>query len=179
MDTSKLLFRRALDEDISGICELLEQNFIGNLPESERKDGFLSICFSADQLKEMAENGITIVALFESRVVGFLSTQTCHYNLKIPIAKTMLETISHAIDEQKTLCCGPVCIDSSFRGQGILEQMYALLAQEKGSTYHSGITFVSERNPRSIAAHSNKLGMTLSGQFGHDGQKYKIFSCNF
>ena len=176
---SELLFRRALDQDIPGVCELLKANYVGNLSESQRKDGFLSIDFDADQIKEMADDGVMIVALFECRIVGFLTTQTCEYNLKIPIAKTMIETLSHTIDAHKTLVCGPVCIDSSFRGQGVLEQMYKLLAREAEGTYNTGITFVSDSNPRSIAAHRNKLDMTPAGQFEHEGKVFKIFRHQF
>ena len=177
VDASTLLFRRALDEDLAGVYELQAQNLAGNLTESEKKDGFLSICFNAEQLQEMADDGIMIVALRGLRVVGFLSTQTCRYNLAIPIAKVMIETLSRSIEQDRTLVCGPVCIDSSFRGQGILEQMYALLAREATGTFTTGITFVSASNLRSIAAHRNKLNMTPAGQFEHDGRTFEMFRC--
>lgn len=171
---TKLLFRRALDEDIAGVCELLKKNFVGNLSESQKRDGFLSIDFDADQLKEMADDGVMIVSICDSRVVGFLTTQTCEYNLKIPIAKTMIEKLSGDIETHKTLVCGPVCIDSSFRGEGILEQMYEFLAREAEGTYDTGITFVSDNNPRSIAAHENKIGMTTVGEFEEGGKVFKM-----
>lgn len=177
MDTNKLLFRRASEEDLVGVYELLAQNFAGNLTETQKNDGFLSIYFNADQLKEMADNGVMVVALYRSRVVGFLSTQTCRYNLAIPIARVMIETLSQSVEQDRTLVCGPVCIDSSLRGQGILEQMYALLVREIAGTYTTGITFISDSNPRSITAHRDKLGMTPAGQFEHDGTTFKIFRC--
>jgi L-amino acid N-acyltransferase YncA len=179
MDTNKLTFRRALDEDLAGIHELLERNFAGNLSESQKKDGFLSIRFDGDQLREMADDGIMIVALSGSRVVGFLSTQTCRYNLTIPIAGAMIETLSDSIEQQRTLVCGPVCIDSEFRGQGVFEQMYAHLIRESSGIYTTGITFVSAGNPRSIAAHRDKLGMTPAGQIEHEGATFQLFRYRF
>jgi len=177
VDASTFLFRRALDEDLVGVYELQVQNHADNLSGSQKKDGFLSICFNAEQLKEMADDGIMIVALCGVRVVGYLSTQTCQYNLEIPISKVMIETLSHSIEQDRTLVCGPVCIDSSFRGQGILEQMYAHLARESTGTFTTGITFVSASNPRSIAAHRDKLNMIPTGQFEHDGKTFEIFRC--
>lgn len=171
----KLLLRRALDEDIPEVCELLKKNFVDNLTESQKKDGFLSILFTEGELREMADNGVMIVALFESRVVGFLTTQTCEYNLEIPIARTMVKILSDVIDEHRTLVCGPVCIDGDFRGLGILEQMYGRLALEAEGSYDTGITFVSDSNPRSIAAHRNKLGMTPAGQFEENGKVFRMF----
>ena len=179
MDVEKLVFRRALNEDLEGVRELLERNLAGNLSESQKKDGFLSVHFTADQLREMADDGVMIVVLCGSRVVGFLSTQSCRYNLSIPIARTMLEALSDSIEQHQTLVCGPVCIDSAFRGQGILEQIYALLVEEAADTYNTGVTFVSESNPRSIAAHENKLGMTSVGRFEHDGAVFRIFRYRF
>ena len=177
VNANTLLFRRALNEDLAGVYELQVQNFADNLTESQKKDGFLSICFNLEQLKEMADDGIMIVALWELRVVGFLGAQTCRYNLAIPIAKVMIDTLSHSIEQDKTLVYGPVCIDSSFRGQGILEQMYAFLVKETTSTYSTLITFISANNPRSIAVHRDKLSMTPAGQFEHDGRKFVILRC--
>lgn len=180
MSTNEIRFRKALEEDISGACELINENFVGNLAESQKGDGFLSICFDWDQLKEMADDGVMIVALSGSQVVGFLCTQTCEYNRKnIPHAKTMIEKLSGEIDEQSTLVCGPVCVSSSFRGLGIFERMYAALEQEADGIYSAGITFISESNPRSIAAHVDKVGMSPAGDFGHDSKKFKIFRRNF
>ena len=87
----------------------------------------------------------------------------------------MIETLSHSIEQHKTLVCGPVCIDRSFRGQGILEQMYTLMARETAGAYTTGVTFVSNSNPRSIAAHRDKLGMTPAGQIEHESETFTIF----
>ena len=179
MISSTLLVRRALDKDIDAVCELLKENFVGNLGDAEKKDGFLSINFEADQLKEMAADGVMIVALFDSRVVAFLTTQTCEYNLNLPIAKTLVEKLSNTVESHKTLVCGPVCIDSDFRGQGLLEQLYEVLAREAEGTYDTGITFVSDSNPRSIAAHKHKLGMTPVGKFEEEGKLFQMFRHDF
>ena len=179
MSAKDLLFRRALDKDLAGVDELLERNFADNLTDSQKKDGFLSIRFTRDQLREMADDGIMVVALCESRVVGFLSTQSCRYNLAIPVARTMIESLSDSIEQSRTLVCGPVCIDSAFRGQGILEKMYALLGRETAGIYTTGITFVADGNPRSIAAHRDKLGMTPAGRFEHDGKTFRMFRYRF
>lgn len=180
MTANNIDFRVALDEDIAGACELIKENFVGNLNESQKQDGFLTINFDRDQLKEMADDGVMVVAVSGSRVVGFLCTQTCEYNRKnIPHAKTMIETLSGEIEEQSTLVCGPVCISSSCRGQNVFERMYAFLIREAKAAYDSGITFVSESNPRSIAAHVKKAGMLAVGEFEQDDKIFKIFRRQF
>lgn len=38
--------------------------------------------------------------------------------------------------------------------------------------YDVGVAFVSERNPRSLHAHQDKLGMEAVDEFEFNGQKY-------
>ena len=179
MRPDDLLICRASDRDLPGVLDLLELNYTANLTEEQRKDGFLTVRFDAAQLKAMAADGIMIVALRGTRVVGFLSAQSCRFNLAIPIARTMLESLSKSIEEDRTLVCGPVCIDAACRGQGLFERMYARLIAETAGAYTTGVTFVSDRNPRSIAAHQDKLGMQAAGRFEHDGLRFHIFRLEF
>jgi hypothetical protein len=179
-----LILRRALSDDFEGIFQLQQENFSGNLSETDKPDGFLTVSFTLEQIKELADNGVTVVATTGVGVVGFLSTQTCAYNQSIPIAKKLIDTLQARsggppFDLSTSLVCGPVCIKREFRGQGILERMYQRLAQEARETFPTGITFVSRENPRSLYAHEVKLGMTTAGAFEHAGKEFAIFLVYF
>lgn len=180
MMVDNIQIRRALDSDLDSACDLVKENYVGNLTDAQKQDGFLSICFTRDELKAMADDGVMIVAVLDSKVVGFLCTQTCQYNREhIPIAKTMIDMLSDGIDDQRTLVCGPVCVGSLARGQGLFERMYAFLAEQIHGVYDSGITFVSESNPRSIAAHRDKMGMAPAGVFEHGGKTFQALRHQF
>lgn len=184
MNTQVLNYRKAEDEDFDGIYELQNENFVGNLGEGDRQDGFLSISFSVKQFREMAEpqNGITVVARTHDRVVGYLSAQTCAYNLRIPIPAMLVETFEKTypeIDLEKTLVCGPICVSKDFRGQGILERMYCMLAESAEGKYATAITMISKNNPRSLKAHEIKLGMKDSGSFIFEGKEFQTLYAPF
>lgn len=179
-----MLCRKAKDEDFDGIYALQNENFVGNLAESERQDGFLSISFSVEQFREMAEpqNGITVVARMDDRVVGFLSAQTCAYNMRIPIPAKLVETVEEThpeIDLEKTLVCGPVCVSKDYRGRGVLEIMYSVLAEEAKGTYDTAITLIAAKNTRSLKAHEVKLGMKDSGSFDFEGKEFRTLYAPF
>ena len=72
MTTHNAEFSLAQDRDFSAIVRLNELNFIKNLSESEREDGFLSAIFSLEQIAAMAGDlGITI-ATVDGALAGFL-----------------------------------------------------------------------------------------------------------
>lgn len=174
------VIERATSGDFEEIHQLLQQNFIGNLADSDRKDGFLSVEFSLADIEEMSDNGITVIARMDKRLVGFLSTQTCRFNQSIPIAKKMIDALAAQpggapVDLTQSLVCGPVCIEKSARGQGLLEGMYQCLAHEANDEFRFGITFVASENTRSIRAHREKLNMRPGGSFEHAGKQFEIF----
>ncbi len=177
---SQLLVRRAGDEDFSRIRQLLEENFVGNLSAEEREDGFLSINLSEEELREMASNGITVVAIDKDRVAAFLSTQTCDYNRRLALPARMLEVIEHdqatQLDLLKTLVCGPICVSKEYRGKGLVNALYAEMAKEAGDQYLTGITFVSEENPRSLKAHANGLKMIPLFSFEFHEKSYHVLT---
>ena len=58
-------FRRARPEDYPAILDLQNANFVANLSDAERKEGFLSAQFSAEQTAQIAEDMGTMVALVD------------------------------------------------------------------------------------------------------------------
>ena len=172
------LIRRAQSEDFAGIRDLLALNYVGNLSEDERKEGFLSIDLSEKELLEMASNGITVVAVLGNQVGAFLSTQTCEYNRRLALPAKMLEALDENsqswFEPDVTLVCGPVCVSKEFRGQGLLQQLYKEMAREAAGHFTIGISFVSGENPRSLRAHVSGLKMNIVCSFDFRGKSYEI-----
>ena len=65
-------YRRAFSQDYLAIVQLNSTNFIGNLAEEDRKDGFLSAVFTLEQTAAMAEDLGTMVSIVDGVLVGFL-----------------------------------------------------------------------------------------------------------
>ena len=54
MTMAQVLYRRALPSDYGAIVELNAANYIANLGDDERADGFLSAAFTLKQIAAMA-----------------------------------------------------------------------------------------------------------------------------
>jgi predicted GNAT superfamily acetyltransferase len=172
--------RRAIPEDCSGIIRLQNANLITNLSAEERKGGFLSAEFTCRQFEEIANDVALIVASEKGQVLGFLCAATCDYYYQFPLLATMVRSYDRVLFGGKTLSSynsfiyGPVCINKSHRGRGLLRGLYQTLLKEVGGQYEVGSAFVSKDNPHSLAAHVNGLGMTNAGEFEFRGRHYDI-----
>lgn len=185
MESNMIEYKVADDADIEGARLLLDENFRGTLDTDEMKDGFISVRFSFDDLKEMANDGITIVARAGDKIAGVLCTQTCDYNLrKVPLGARLIGAMQDKlisgvpIEADKSLVCGPVCISKDFRGQGVLVKLYDALKIAAAGKFTTGLTLVSQANPRSIRAHE-KLGFEKIETFESDGRPFDAFAMKF
>lgn len=181
----QIVYRVATRADLQGAVELLEENYRGSLSEEGKKDGFISVLFSVDDLIEMSENGVTVVAVCGDTTAGVLSAQSCDYNVrKIPLVKEMVTALTDKIvdgapiDTTQSIVCGPVCVSKEFRGQGVFEKMYDVLKGEAKKNYSLGLTLISQGNPRSLRAHE-KIGMQKVTSFDFDGRTFDALAMWF
>lgn len=175
-------FRRATPEDFSDILKLQATNFIGNLSTEDLTDGFLSAEFTCQQLEEIANDVALLVASNKDRILGYLCACSCDYYKQFPLLATMIRSFDSILYLGKPLrsynifIYGPVCIDKSHRGRGLLRGLYEVLLGEISGKYEVGAAFVSKDNPHSLAAHVNGLGMASPGGFEFRGRHYDILA---
>jgi hypothetical protein len=67
---------------------------------------------------------------------------------------------------------GPVCIDKSVRGSGVLEKIFDFAREEMAKRYPILVTFINKINPRSFEAHTKKLGLTVTKEFSFNNNNY-------
>jgi predicted GNAT superfamily acetyltransferase len=162
-------FRRAQPHDYPAILRLQSANFMGNLSEEERKEGFLSAEFSPAQVAEMARNLGTTIATVDGEVAAFLCAYRKEFNHESPVVAKMLDGYDSAKFEGKPLSAyksyiyGPVCIDRAHRRRGLLRGLYEAQKQDLAGRFDIGVAFVSRSNPHSLHAHVGGLGMTEVG----------------
>lgn len=177
-------FRRAQPRDFSAILKLQSDNYIGNLPAEERKEGFLSAEFTSDQVAAMADD-IGIIVASESRfVLGYLCGYRCDFNHQSPVIAKMIEAFDRIhfqgkpLASYKTFIYGPVCIDRAHRGRRLLRGLYEALKKEAAGLFEVGVAFVARNNPHSLRAHVAGLGMAEVGEFEVKGNVYVILAFN-
>jgi predicted GNAT superfamily acetyltransferase len=179
---ASFVFRRARPPDYPAILRLQSENFIGNLSEEERKEGFLSAEFSREQVAKIAEDLGTTLATFNGEVSAFLCAFRNGFNHGSPVIAKMLDTYDRVTFDGKPLSSyssyiyGPVCIHRAYRRRGLLRGLYAAQKQDLAGQFDVGVAFVSRSNPYSLNAHIAGLGMTEVGDFELKGNVYVILA---
>ena len=171
-------FRRAGPKDYSAILALQSANFIANLTEEERKEGFLSAQFTAAQTAKIAEDLGAMLAIVDETVAGFLCAFRNEFETGSPVIAAMLASYDHLLFEGKPLCSfrsyiyGPVCIGKDYRRRGLLRGLYEAQKQDMAGRFEIGVAFVARNNPHSLAAHVIGLGMAEAGDFTFKENRY-------
>ena len=179
---SAVNFRRATPQDFHAILDLQEANFVGNLSIEDRQSGFLSEKFTRSQIAEMANDIGIMVADNGQQVLGFLCASQRDFNRQFPLLAAMLQHFDRIqyrgkpLSSHTSFIYGPVCIDRSHRGRGVLRGLYEALRKEVAGKYTVGVTFVAKGNPHSLRAHVDGLGMAEIDEFEFGGQCYKILA---
>jgi predicted GNAT superfamily acetyltransferase len=175
---SETEFRRARPRDYSAIVQLNASNFIANLTEDERKDGFLSAVFTLEQTATMAEDLGTMVAIVDGVLGGFLCAFRNEFDHGSPVVAKMIESYSRMLFEGKPLTSfgsyvyGPVCIARDYRRTGMLRGLYEAQRQDLAGRFEVGVALIARSNPHSFKAHVAGLGMTEVGEFEVNGNMF-------
>lgn len=173
-----IAYRRAFPQDYPAIVQLNSANFIGNLAEEDRKDGFLSAVFTLEQTAAMAEDLGTTIAIVDRVLAGFLCAFRNEFDHGSPVVAKMIESYDQMRFEGRLLSSyasyayGPVCIDPAFRRKGLLRGLYEAQKKELGGQFDIGVALISRDNPHSLKAHVHGLGMTEVGDFEVNGSVY-------
>jgi hypothetical protein len=170
-------YRKESPADFEGILLLQHQNLLTNLKGEDLSQGYLSIEFTREQLHKInSELGI-FVAVQGKAVIGYLMAETAEFAVGSLLISNMLKRLKGVLFDGDALSCcffvyGPVCIDRQSRGQGILEGLFGIMKESLKAHYDVGIAFVSQGNPRSLQAHTAKLGMRVIDEFEFGGERY-------
>jgi hypothetical protein len=175
-------YRKATPADFEGILILQQQNLLTTLQEEDLSEGFLSIEFTREQLHKINSELGMFVAVEDKAVVGYLMAESVELAVGSPLIALMLKRLKDMTFEGVPLSSsslfvyGPVCIAKGQRGQGILEGLFKIMKESLLSLYEVGVAFVSERNPRSLQAHTAKLGMKIEDEFEFGGGRYRTLA---
>ncbi|TCV96398.1 L-amino acid N-acyltransferase YncA [Luteibacter rhizovicinus] len=163
MTETRMDVGRASEADLEGILELQEANQM-------TRGGTLSASLPRDRIQSMMDAMPLIVARRGGRVTGFLMTTTRTMNADLPIIKAMFAVYHGSAD---AYIYGPICVDTSERGKGLAQAMFAELRHlEPG---REGILFIRVDNEASLRAHA-RMGMHKVADFQFNGFDFAVFS---
>ena len=142
-------------DELYQILELQSQNFTESISFSEKeKEGFVTVKHDIKLLKRMQTKEPHIMAKYDSKVVGYALSMHPDFEEEIEILKPMFHKIKSLLTGAESfLVMGQICIDKSYRKQGLFKGLYNKMKQEFSSSYNCLITEVASSNQRSLNAH--------------------------
>lgn len=173
-----MMTRVAIESDIDAILELHTRNLYTNLSETERAEGFIITPFTTGQIKTLLTQSGVFVAEKQGKVVGYILAGNWDFFSQWAIFSHMVSrfptlnfkgtpmTVNH------TFQYGPVCIDQALRGSGVLPQLFETMRSSFSARFPIGVTFINKANPRSLAAHTQKLNLEIIDEFDFNGNSY-------
>ncbi len=174
-----MIYRNATKSDIPKIEELQKRYHISFISEEEKKNGFVTTLFTPEQLTELIEqeDGISL-ACDGDKVVAYAMAGSWQFWSKWPLFQYMIadlpntQYLGQTLSTENSYQYGPVCIDMAYRGQGVLQELFAHSARQMNRRYPILITFINHVNPRSYKAHTEKVGLEVIKNFSFNGNNY-------
>ena len=165
--------------DIDRVLELHYKYQVDSIVEEDKKDGFVTTPFTKEQLTELIEKEQGLfIAIKDNRVVAYVMAASWQFWSKWPMFEHMikdlhnLEYLGQTLNVDNSYQYGPICIDKSVRGSGVLEKIFDFAREQMSKRYPILVTFINKINPRSYEAHVRKLGLEVIREFEFNNNDY-------
>jgi hypothetical protein len=173
---SEFIARWATPADIAGIQALQAANLVTHLSAADRAAyGFVTTPFSPDQIQTLIDQQGVFVVESADAIAGYAMAGSWDFFCQWPIFEVMVARFplfqfqGQPLTVDQSFQYGPVCIDRALRGQGMLPLLFETVRSGMAARYPIGYTFINQANPRSLAAHSRKLGLEVVDAFEFNG----------
>lgn len=175
-------FKIAELSDIDATLKLHAKYQIDNIKEEDKVDGFVTTAFTKEELTQLVEQEQGLfIAKNEEVVLGYVMAASWEFWSKWEMFRFMindlenLDYLGQQLSIENSYQYGPVCIDKTLRGSGLLESLFDIAREEMAKRYPILVTFVNKNNPRSYEAHKRKLGLTVIQEFNYNNNEYYEF----
>ncbi|MFA5648405.1 MAG: hypothetical protein WC951_08845 [Bacteroidales bacterium] len=165
--------------DIEGVLTLQEKYLYSNLNDEERNNGFVTTPFTTSQIEEIIkQNGLIVACNEGNTIIAYAFAGNWKYFEQWEIFNFMVSrfpTLSFngaEITTENSFQYGPVCIEKSYRGNGVLNLIFEEMRVEFLKKYPISITFINKVNSISEKAHTKKLGWEIIDEFEFNGKSY-------
>jgi hypothetical protein len=165
--------------DIDDTLALHYKYQVDSMSEQDKRDGFVTTAFTQEELTRLIsdESGL-FIARKDGEVVAYVMAASWDYWSNWPMFVHMikdlpnLEYLGQQLTTANSYQYGPVCIDKSVRGSGVLEAIFDFARVSMAKRYPILVTFINKINPRSYAAHTQKLGLEVIQEFEFNNNHY-------
>ncbi len=165
--------------DIDEVLELQGKYHIASVKEEDRPGGFVTTLITKAQLTSLiGDEGGLFVVRQDGVLVAYAMAASWSFWLQWPIFVHMvkglheLEFLGLRLSTENSYQYGPVCVDKSVRGSGVLARLFDFSRAKMAGRYAILVTFINKINARSFAAHTRKLGLQVMQEFEFNGNQY-------
>ena len=184
MDDEDIQLQNAALSDIGAVLELHYKYQIDSIAEEDKADGFVTTPFTKEQLADLInkENGL-FIAKKNGVVVAYVMAASWGFWSVWPMFAFMIKGLPSLTYHEQQLGIdnsyqyGPICIDKSVRGTGVLEKIFEFAKNKMSERFPILVTFVNKTNARSYQAHKRKLGLDVIQEFTFNGNHYYEMAC--
>ena len=174
-----MTFKIAELSDIDKVLELHYRYQVDSILEEDKKDGFVTTPFTKEQLTDLInkEKGL-FIGVENNRVLAYVMAASWHFWSIWPMFQFMVQDLKNLryLNQQlrvdNSYQYGPICIDKSIRGSGVLEKIFDFSREHMSKRYPILVTFINKVNPRSYEAHTRKLGLEVIQEFEFNNNHY-------
>jgi hypothetical protein len=172
-------YKIATPDDIENVLALHYRYQIDSIAEDDKKDGFVTTPFTAEQLSALIEQEQGLfIAVDGDEVVAYVMAASWQFWSRWPMFAYMiegleeLEYLGQKLSIENSYQYGPICIDKRYRGSGVLEGIFEFARSQMQPRFPILVTFINKINPRSYEAHTRKLGLEVIAEFGYNNNRY-------
>lgn len=172
-------YKVATKDNINGVLALHKKYHIDTISEDDKSEGFVTTQLTRELLEELIEKESGLfIASEDNNIVSYVISASWEYCSKWPMFQYMIERlhevefIDRKLDVKNSYQYGPICIDTNYRGTGVLEGIFEFSRKKMSEKYPILVTFINKKNTRSIKAHTVKLGLEISKEFEYNNNSY-------
>ncbi len=166
-------------DDIDNVLKLHSKYQVDSILEEDKKDGFVTTAFTKEELTDLInqEQGL-FIAIKDDEVIAYVMSASWQFWSRWPMFQFMikdlqnLEYLGQTLTVDNSYQYGPVCVDKSVRGSGVLEELFDFAREEMEKKYPILVTFINKINPRSYEAHTRKLNLEVIQEFEFNNNNY-------
>lgn len=177
-----MILKIAKISDIENVLELHYRYQVDSIADEDKKDGFVTTPFTKEQLTDLIikEQGL-FIAIKDEKVVAYAMAASWQFWSIWPLFEYMikdlhnLKYLGQILTVDNSYQYGPICIDKSVRGSGVLENIFDFSREHMAKKYPILVTFINVTNPRSYEAHVRKLKLEVIQKFNfHNNIYYEL-----
>jgi hypothetical protein len=185
MDTRDIQLKNAELSEIDDVLKLHYKYQIDSIAEEDKADGFVTTPFTKEQMADLinTENGL-FIAKKDGVVVAYAMAASWDFWSVWPMFEFMIKNLpsleyhGQSLSIENSYQYGPICIDKSVRGTGVLEKVFEFAKNKMSERFQILVTFVNKTNERSYQAHKRKLGLEVIQEFEFNGNNYYEMACH-